>query len=136
VEENGTVPVTGVILLVVLGVVILLAIRRDPGPHGGWPWFVLWAVPGFLAALSVLSFAIGLLVLPVALISIAATARFASGAETLGLLPGIGAMCVLVDVLGTATGSWSLAGAAFAVAGAAPYAWQRRGAIRAAGNPP
>lgn len=128
-------PVTGVILVAALAVVVILGIWREPGPHGGWIWFCLWALPGFLAALSVLSFAIGLLVLPVALISIVAAARFASGAETLGFLPGIGAMCVLVGVPGvaddTATRSWFLAGAVFAVAGAVPYAWRHARTARA-----
>ena len=100
--------------------------------RSGWAWFWAWLPAGFLGALATLSFAIGLLVLPVAVVAVVAAARFASSAETLGLLPGIGIACILVAALGADDEAralpWWFAGWAFAAAGMLLYALLRASA--------
>jgi hypothetical protein len=123
------VPVTTtVLLLVLMGVLVEAAVVRRRR-RTGWAWFWAWLPAGFLAALATLSFAIGLLVVPVAVVAILAAARFASGAETLGLLPGVGLTCFLVAAVGADDEGraleWWLAGAAFAAAGMLLYALLR-----------
>lgn len=119
------VPVTTVVLVAVLISLILVAATDGRRRRHGWPWFWLWALPGFLAAFSTLSFAIGLLVLPFALVALVGISQFSAGAEMLGLLPGIGLMNLLIAALnvgeGTTIWTWSAAGVVFVAAGVMLY---------------
>lgn len=87
------------------------------------------APAGFLAAFATISFALGLLVLPFAVVAIGLAARVAPGWEALGLLPGIGAMCLLIVVLDVRherfDADWLAAGLAFVAGGVAAYAATR-----------
>lgn len=119
-------PLTTLVLIAVIVGVVLASRRDSRQARTGWRWFALWILPGFLAAFSTLSFAIGLLLLPLAVAAVVLAARVAMGAEMLGLLPGIGAMCFLIALLNvgedTSVISWLVAGAAFTLAGVACYA--------------
>lgn len=128
------VPVTTIVLVAVFIPLILVTATDGRRRRGGWAWFALWAIPGFLAAFSTLSFAIGLLVLPFAVVATVGVSRFSAGAEMLGLLPGIGLMSLLIAALNIGEGStlwtWSVAGIAFVAAGGLLYALGRYGRMQ------
>ncbi len=85
-----------------------------------------WAGAGALLALSLVSF-IGVLTGPVAVGLVALIAwRSRSWPEPLGLLTGIGGMCLLVAGLGNVEPvTWVTTGIVLAVAGLGGYAWSR-----------
>lgn len=85
------------VLLIVLPLAIMT--RREPPPQRRRFAFAAWVFAGFLGAFATISFAIGLLILPLALVAIVGAAALATRAEVLGLMPGIGAMCLLVVAL-------------------------------------
>ena len=127
-------PITTLVLIAVFVSVVLGAARDGRPRRTGWRWFSLWVVPGFLAAFATLSFAVGLLVLPFAIVAVVLAARFAAGAEMLGVLPGVGAMCLLIALLNVGEASpltpWLLAGTALVAGGILAYAaavarWRR-----------
>lgn len=122
-------PVTTLVLIAVFVAVVVVTARDGPPRRTGWPWFSLWILPGFLAAFATVSFALGLLVLPFAVVAIAFAARFAAGAEMLGVLPGIGVMCFLIAALNVREGaplaSWLIAGSALVVGGVGAYVGAR-----------
>jgi hypothetical protein len=121
-------PVTTMVLLIVLAVAVMT--QREPPPTRRRIAFAAWVVAGFLGAFATISFAIGLLILPLALAAIVGAAVLATRAEVLGLLPGIGAMCLLVVALdideGRIADSWLASGLALVAGGGAAYSLARR----------
>jgi hypothetical protein len=121
-------PVTTMALLIVLPLAIMT--RREPPPPRRRFAFAAWVVAGFLGAFATISFAIGLLILPLALAAIVGAAALATRAEVLGLMPGIGAMCLLVVALDIGEGptaySWLASGLALVGGGVAAYSLARR----------
>ena len=85
-----------------------------------------WAAAGALLALSLVSF-IGVLTGPVAIGVIALIAwKSRAWPEPLGLLAGIGGMCLLVAALGNVEPlPWVTVGIVLAAAGLGGYAWSR-----------
>ncbi len=90
-----------------------------------------WAAAGWLLALSLVSF-VGVLTGPVAVVVIALIAwKGRPWPEPLGLLTGIGGLCLLVASLGNVEPlPWIAAGAALVLAGIAGYARSRPYASR------
>jgi hypothetical protein len=121
-------PVTTVVLVIVLAAAV--APRREPTGGRRHVAFAAWVVAGFLGAFATVSFAVGLLVLPFAIAAIIGAAALATRAEILGLLPGSGAMVLVVAALtvadGRAAGSWFATGFAFVAAGVVAYTFARR----------
>ena len=122
-------PVTTLVLIVVFAIVAIVTARNGRRRRTGWRWFSLWMVPGFLSAFATLSFAIGLLVLPFAVAALVLAARLSAGAEMLGLLPGVGAMCFLIAALNVgesmAIAGWIAAAVAFVAFGVGAYTTAR-----------
>jgi hypothetical protein len=123
------VPVTTVVLLVVLA----LALRTPREPltaRGRSLAFAAWAAAGVLGAFATLSFALGLLVLPLAVCAVLVAAWQATRAEVLGLLVGVGVMCLVVAAAGAGgegvAWDWAVAGVAVGGAGLAVYGARRR----------
>jgi hypothetical protein len=130
-------PVTTIIILAALAAVAILAApwhrqeRRD-----GWLTFGVWAAAGFFSAFATISFALGLLVLPVALVAIFGASRLSLWPAGLGFVAGIGLMCVLVSALnvGESGGpdpySWLIVGVVLSAASIAAFSRTQR-ALRA-----
>lgn len=128
--DNPCVPTTTIVLLAVFAAGLIQATRDGRHRRSGWRWFGVWALTGFLAAFATLSFAIGLLILPLAVVALAVSFRFATGAEMLGLVGGVGAMCVLIGALnvdeGTQVRWWFGVGTVLVAAAASAYWGCRR----------
>lgn len=92
----------------------------------GCGFFWAWAAGGALLALSLVSF-IGVLTGPAAAVAIALIARRSPAwPEPLGLLAGIGGLCLFVASLGTVEPlPWLAAGAVLVIVGVGGYAWSR-----------
>jgi len=85
-----------------------------------------WVAAGWLLALSLVS-SIGVLTGPVAVVAIALIAwKSRPWPEPLGLLAGIGGLCLFVASLGTVEPlPWLAAGAVLVIVGVGGYAWSR-----------
>lgn len=92
-------PVTTIVILIALAVVLVEALVRRRGRGTGWLAFSCWGVAGFLSALATVSFAIGLLVLPLALLAIVGASRLSIWPAGLGFFSGAGLIGVLVSAL-------------------------------------
>ena len=91
-------PVTTIVISIVLGAVLVQALRRRR-VDSRWATFAGWVLAGFLSGLSSISFAIGLLVLPFALVAIVVASRVSAWPAGLGFVGGIGLVGILVAVL-------------------------------------
>jgi len=94
----------------------------------GWLVFAAWVLAGALLVFSLLSAAsIGLFVLPVAAIAVWLALRFGrTWPETLGIVSGVGAVCLLIALLSRDAMPWLVAGVALLTAGVVAYALARR----------
>jgi len=90
--------------------------------------FAAWVLAGALLVFSLLSAAsIGLFVLPVAAIAVWLALRFGrTWPETLGIVSGVGAVCLLIALLSRDAMPWLVAGVALLTAGVVAYALARR----------
>jgi hypothetical protein len=88
------------LIMVVAGVVVWTR-RDDPGGRG-WPWFLAWALAGFLMSFSfVTGFSIGLFILPLAAFALIWAAwRSPHLREATGFLLGIVPTALLVATAG------------------------------------
>ncbi len=75
-------PVTTAVLLIVLALAVTR--RREPAGPRRTVAFAAWVAAGFLGALATISFAIGLLILPLAVAVVVGAAALATRAEVLG----------------------------------------------------
>jgi hypothetical protein len=134
-REN--VPVTTLIILIVLTAVLFEAITRRRPHSAGWLAFGCWLVAGFLSALATISFAIGPLVLPFALLAIFGASRLSVWPSIFGFIGGAGLIGVLVSALNFGEESspdyydWLIVGSGIAAASVATFvAARRRYALR------
>lgn len=127
-------PVTTIVIALVLAAVVGDAVVRGERGRPGWGAFAGWLVAGFLSGLATISFAIGLLVLPLAVVAIAVSSRFGVWPAIGGFAGGAGLVGVLVWALNVGESdspsytSWLAGGAALALAAAAGFAAWRRAA--------
>ena len=95
-----------------LSTVLIEPLVRRRERNARWIAFSCWALSGFLSALAAISFAIGLLVLPLALIAIVGASRLSVWPAGLGFISGAGLIGVFVSVMslddesGHAYNSW------------------------------
>lgn len=84
-------------LLVIVAGVVAWRRRDEPGGRG-WPWFLAWALAGFLMSFSLVSgFSIGLFILPIAAVALFWAARRSPHLlEASGFLVGIVPTAALV----------------------------------------
>ena len=92
-------PVTTVVIVIVLALVLLEELLRRRSRPARWTAFAAWLVAGFLSALSTISVAIGLLVLPFALVAIVAASRLSTWPTAIGFVGGVGLVGILVSAL-------------------------------------
>ena len=90
-------PVATMIILIVLAAVLFEDVIRRRARSTGWLAFSSWVVAGFLSALATISFAIGLLVLPFALLAIVGASRRSVWPAGLGFISGASLIGVLVS---------------------------------------
>lgn len=122
-------PIPAVVVALVLAAVIVTVGGR---PGATWGSFAAWTLAGFLSTLASISFAIGLLVLPLAVVAIAVASRLGVWPGVLGFVAGAGLVGVLVWALNVGEGdgpsytSWLAAGLALALASTTAFASVRR----------
>jgi hypothetical protein len=120
-------PVTTIVILIVLVMVVVDARARARGHGAGWLAFSSWCVAGFLSALATISLAIGLLVLPLALLAIVGASRLSVWPSGLGFTSGAGLIGVLVSALNLGEGSspdyyeWLIVGFVISASSAAAF---------------
>ena len=120
-------PVTTIIITIVVAAVLFEAVVRRRARRTGWLAFSCWAVAGFLSAFATISFAVGLLVLPVALLAIVGASRLSVWPAGLGFISGASLIGVLVSALNFGDESspdyysWLIVGFVIAAASAAAF---------------
>jgi hypothetical protein len=125
-------PVTTILILIVLAVVAIEAAAHKGQSRVGWIAFGVWAAAGFLSALATSSFALGLLVLPIALVAIVGASRVSVWPSALGFFAGIGVFGLLVASLNIGEGrssdyyGWLALGIVLVGAAAAAFSRTRR----------
>jgi hypothetical protein len=106
--------------------------------QAGWIWFCAWAFSGGLTFFAVLTgFSIGLLLLPFGALSVVLVARWARAwPESLGVVAGVGAICLLIAALNRdyrpcprAEVTLSPGQSEFSCGGLDPKAWWIAGAL-------
>jgi hypothetical protein len=102
----------------------------------GWLVFAAWVLAGAFAVFSLLAAAsIGLFVAPVAGVAIWLALRLGRRwPETLGIISGAGAVCLLIAFLDSVSTSWLVAGLVLVAGGAIPYVLARRGTTSKGGR--
>jgi hypothetical protein len=118
------------VVLVLLAAVFARSAGRARRRRSGWGVFLAWVLAGFLSAFASVSFAIGLLVLPLAVVAIVAASRLAVWPEVSGFVGGVGLAAVLIALLSLGEpdgyGAWFALGVASAVAATVAFAALRR----------
>jgi hypothetical protein len=123
------VPVTTLVIALVLAAVIVESSRRR---GRGWGAFLGWCGAGLLSALATISFAIGIFVLPFAVVAIAIASRFGLWPAALGFLGGVGLVGPLVSALNVGERDsssyygWLAVGSVLTLASALSFAAFRR----------
>ena len=121
-------PIPTILIVIVLAVVLVEDLIRRRRPPARWAAFAAWLVAGFLSGLSTISFAIGLLVLPFALVAIVAASRLSFWPTAVGFTAGVGLVGLLVAALNFGEPSspdlygWLAAGAVMTAASVAAFA--------------
>ena len=129
-------PVTAIIILIVLAAILVEAVLGGRAPRAGWLAFISWMIAGFLSAFGTISFAIGLLVLPFALLAVVGASRLSVWPAGLGFIGGAGLIGVLVSALNFGEQSspdyysWLVAGSVIAAASVAAFVAARSTVVR------